>query len=128
MGNGTQVFLELLADDVAYYGRQFAQRVRSQLPPDVVRAMTPEQHRGLEAAMKDQLKSVVWSFLGHFDNVGCHLPEGVFGYSIVERFPESDQRSVGDIRIEEADYADMWLDFMLQQLETSNKSKSNEVT
>jgi hypothetical protein len=120
MNEAARVFLELLTVDVSHHASRLAQRIRAQLPPAMLQSMTPEQHRGLIAGMRDELRLVVQSFLGHFDNVGCHLPAGVSGYSIMARTPSSGPDEPRDIRLGEQDYADMWLDFLYQRKDTAD--------
>lgn len=101
------MYFQFLADGVRYQRQRIAQRINSELPREVVLGMTREHHRALEMALQEEVKS---SILGHFDNVGCHLPESVFGYPFLRSFR-------GD-----TDYADMWLDYILRsENSTSNR-------
>lgn len=110
--------LELFAtfdDNVSHHARHMAAEVRKIVS---AQALTPEQHKALEVALRSELESFVWSLLCPFDNVGSSLPAGVSGYSILARAfdpaesGEHEPLPEVDIREDAEDYADMWLDFI----------------
>ena len=77
------------------------------------------QQRELQLALRDKLQSLVWHILGRFDNVGCTLPSGVWGFRILARPYSVDNGTKTslpevDIRQGEADYADMWQDWLME--------------
>jgi len=102
-------------DGVSFYARHAASSVRKVVS---AQALSPEQHQALEVTLRLELEAFTWFLLGRFDNVGCSLPEGVLGYSILAR--PSDPFDTGeykhlpeiDIREDEEDYADMWQDHL----------------
>ncbi len=81
-------------------------------------ALSPEQHQALESTLRSELEAFTWFLLGRFDNVGCSLPEGILGYSILAC--PCDPSDTGgykhlpgfDIREDEEDYAAMWQDHL----------------
>lgn len=102
-------------NNVSRYTQHSAAEVRRIVS---AQALTPEQHKALEAALRSELESFVWSLLCAFDNVGSSLPAGVSGYSILAR--AFDPAKPGDyeplpevdIREDAEDYADMWQEFI----------------
>ena len=89
-----------------------------------------EQRRIIRAEVRQELETLAWSFFGTFDNVGCGLPDEVLGYSIKVQPSDDSLKDVDvrdsehldfliaqideiDMRDDETDYADMWLEFLL---------------
>ena len=102
-------------DSINYYTRHVAAEVRKIVS---AQALTPEQQEALNVALRSALQSFTWSLLCPFDNVGCSLPDGVSGYSILARAFDPakpgkyEPLSEVDIREDAEDYADMWQDFI----------------
>jgi hypothetical protein len=69
-------------------------------------AWTPDQRRALAASVRIELQSTIQGILGMFDNVGAVLPDGISGLRICR------VEDGADIRVDNADYADMWLEFL----------------
>ena len=103
----TQVFFEQLKADVESHTKLVAASVRAALPPEVLRTLAPEHHKAMNTAIHNELNSMTWRFLCHFDNVGCHLPSGVHGYKILGAV--EDTLCEQDIRVGDEDYSDTWL-------------------
>jgi hypothetical protein len=108
--HATQVFFEHLKADVESHTKLVASSVRAALPPEVLLTLGPEHHKAMETAIRSQLNAVTWRFLCHFDNVGCHLPSEVQGYTILEASAGA-AAEPRDIRVGDEDYADTWLRF-----------------
>jgi len=111
MQSSTRVFFELLADDAKASAKHIAQQVRHNLPGALSAQLSAEDHKSLEAVLHQELKSVVWRFLTHFDNKGCHLPSGILGYTINAHIQGAELERPLDIRIGEQDYSDSWSEF-----------------
>jgi len=75
--------------------------------------MTAAEHRQAKQQIRASLAGLIQGVLGLCDNVGGVLPPGILGYSIVAR-PDDLAGEAGaagvDIRENELDYADMWLE------------------
>jgi hypothetical protein len=111
MKDTARIFLELLENDVTHPSEVLAKRMRSVLPKDMLNSMTPDQFGEFIATMREGMEFAISSFLAHFDNVGSHLPEEVLGFKILTHITDTDEQQ--DIREGEADYVDMWQNYML---------------
>ncbi len=115
MNDQATVLFTTFDDRINYYTRHIAAGVRKIVS---AQALTPEQQKAMNVALRSELESFTWSLLCPFDNVGCSLPDGVLGYSILARTVdpakpgEYEPLSEVDIREDEEDYADMWQDFI----------------
>lgn len=69
-------------------------------------AWTFEQRMALAASVRTELQSTIQGILGVFDNVGAVLPDSVSGWRICR------VEDGADIRVDNADYADMWLEYL----------------
>ena len=115
MNDQALVLFTSFDDSINYYTRHIAAEVRKIVP---AQALTPEQQQALNVALRSELESFTRSFLCPFDNVGCSLPDGVSGYSILAytsgpaKPGEYEPLPKVDIREDAEDYADMWQDFI----------------
>lgn len=115
MNDNATILFSAFDDGISHYTRRVASLVRKSLS---VQALSAEQDQALDAVLESELHSFTWFLLGRFDNVGCSLPEGILGYSIVAQPSdpatpnEYDALPTEDIREGEEDYADMWQDYL----------------
>src|SRR5262245_31631591 len=71
----------------------------------------------LNPQVQAELDGLLRNVLGIFDNVGCVLPDGVLAYAIKaipdEGYEREDfEEQEVEITEDEADYADMWTDYL----------------
>ena len=107
----THVLFQQLGADVDSHTKQIAQAVRRSLPAATAAQLGGKECQAVEAAVREGLRAFAWRFLCHFDNVGCHLPPDILGYSISANLSGTNE-SGQDIRVGEQDYADTWLEFI----------------
>lgn len=108
MNQYAQIMFEMLDHHIDSQADRICSGAISQLRADI----TVEQRQALRAEIRQELETLAWSFFGTFDNVGCGLPDEVLGYSIIIRPSNRVSTEEVDMRDEETDYADMWLDFL----------------
>lgn len=75
-------------------------------------AWTFEQRRALATSVRTELQSTIQGILGVFDNVGAVLPGSASGWRICR------VEDGADIRVDNADYADMWLEYLWRKKRT----------
>jgi len=119
VNDAARILFENMHSDIASWSRHTASQVRRAVPTE---GWSPEQHQALEAALREGMKSLAWSFFGTFDNVGCALPDGVLGYRITgipsaEKDGDIQELAPVDIREDDTDYADMWQEFLASEKE-----------
>lgn len=106
MDETTKILFDLIDKRIqtstkAVCGRVYAERA------DV--KWTLEQREKLATLVRAELRSTVQGILGIFDNIGSVLPDEAIGWKICRA------GDGGDIRIGDADYADMWLDYLREK-------------
>ena len=115
MNDQAKTLFSILEEVAASHARHAASQIRKIVS---AQALTPEQHQGLEASLRSEMEGLIWSVLGRFDNVGCALPDGILGYTILARThdptkpDEYEALAEVDVREDEEDYADTWQDFL----------------
>ena len=129
MNDNATVLFSAFDDGIGFYTRDTASRIRKILS---AQTLSVEQHQELEAALQSQLRSFTWFLLGRFDNVGCSLPDGVVGYSIIAHprdLAKPDEYEVlpnADIREGEEDYADMWQDYLADKIASATMEDQSQ--
>ena len=111
MHDAAKVLFGQLSADVETYTKSMSRSVRDALPSAVTSELSPDRYDAVESAIREELQTLVWRFLCHFDNVGCHLPEQILGYTISAKLLEPEAMESQDIRVGKQDYSDMWLQF-----------------
>ena len=111
MHDSAKVFFGQLSTDVETYTKSMSRSVRDALPSAVTSELSPDRYDAVESAIREELQTLVWRFLCHFDNVGCHLPDQILGYTISAMLLAPGATESQDIRVREQDYSDMWLQF-----------------
>ena len=116
MSSEARILFQQIFDGVDSLTRETGSAVRGIIDTS---KLPPTQQRELQLALRDKLQSLVWHILGRFDNVGCTLPPGVWGFRILAQpYAEDNGTKISlaevDIRQGEADYADMWQDWLLE--------------
>lgn len=76
---------------------------------------TPEMRKTLQPIIRQELESFILQVLKLCDNVGGVLPEEVSGWTIC------DASDGADIATNDADYADMWRDYLLRKTATDTE-------
>ena len=122
MTNYARVLFELIDRDLDTYAKRIRNRVFSTYRTI---AWTPEQYQQLQPLVREELDALVRSILGVLDNVGGRLPDGVVGYSIQAHPDEAEidgasntwhgaaiEQEGLDIGVNNADYANMWSDYL----------------
>ena len=111
MHDSAKVFFEQLSADVESHSKAISRTVRHALPSELISELSSDRHHAIESAIREELQTLVWRFLCHFDNVGCHLPEQILGYTISAKLLEPEATESQDIRVGKQDYSEMWLQF-----------------
>ena len=108
MENSATVLFELVDQKLQSTAKDIRNRVFSahrDMP------WTPQQREVLLPLIERELDLLIQRILGVFDNVGSQLPEGVSGWSIIDKRDQADIR-VPHVNGASADYADMWLGYL----------------
>ncbi len=111
-----------------------AERICSHVLSQTKAEVVVEQRQAIRAEIRQELETLVWSFFGTFDDVGCGLPKEVLGYNIKVRPSDglledvdirdyehlaslTEDAEIDEINVRdgEMDYADMWLEFLLNK-------------
>ena len=115
------IMFEMADRSIGSQTERICSRILSQLETDVA----VEQRQEIQSKIRHELEVLAFDFFGTFDNVGCGLPEEVWGYDIQVRLPEGLAADEVDMRDGETDYADMWQEFLLAKPAKSRKSNSS---
>ena len=127
MNHPAEALFASLHGGVCSWTKTLASKVRALVGAD---RLSVQQHKELEAIVRNELEGVAWYFLGRFDNVGCSLPPDILGYNILAK--PSAEREGGhiiplqhvDIRDAEKDYADMWHEYLATKASASSRDGS----
>ena len=74
---------------------------------------TPDQRKNLRPLVRQELETLILKILKLFDNVGGVLPDEVSGWTI------NNAEDGTDIAVNNADYADMWRDYLSYRTNSS---------
>ena len=112
MADPAKELFEVYLRQVPEMAADAARSVRAILGTELVKLMSPEQHRRLNQEMEARFKLAVGDFLGPFNNVCCVLTGPVIGFSLLARYSPDSGHVAKEIGRDGMDYVEMWRDFI----------------